>query len=315
MKPLRGIHHVTAISGDAQRNVDFYSGLLGLRLVKKTVNFDDPGSYHLYYGDRVGTPGSIATFFVWPGATKARIGVGEPTAMAFRIPPRSLSYWRERLSNAGVKEQEESRRSVEPVMTVADADGLSVELVEAETPPNSADIQFWAGAGIPESYAIHGFHSVTLAHSSTTSSGDLFSDGLQFSDASALEGRARFQVGSEFIDIVSPEQIIAGRMGAGTIHHIAFRVEDDGEQLKWQQHVMNLGLQVSPVMDRTYFHSIYFREPGGVLFEVATDAPGFAIDEAEETLGQALKLPSWYESLRGKLEARLPKFVVPSVAQ
>lgn len=315
VRALSGIHHVTAISGDAQRNADFYSGVLGLRLVKKTVNFDDPASYHLYYGDRVGTPGSIATFFVWPGASKGRIGAGEPAAMTFRIPPGALSYWKQRLKDAGATEQDEIVRGSEPVLRTTDSDGLSVELIEAALPPNSAAIRYWAGAGIPELYAIQGFHSVTLAHSSKSTSDDLFTSGLQFSGATHLDGRTRFQVGSEFIDVERTEQAGPGRMGAGTIHHIAFRVENDSEQVKWQQHVMSLGLQVSPVMDRTYFHSIYFREPGGVLFEVATDAPGFAIDEAEQTLGQALKLPSWYESLRGKLEARLPKFVVPSVAQ
>ncbi len=315
MHPLHGIHHVTAIASDPQRNVDFYSGVLGLRLVKKTVNFDDPGSYHLYYGDRVGSPGSIVTFFSWPSAAPGRIGTGEPIALGLAIPPGSRDWWRERLETAGFQPVDAGYRMGEPVVSVADPDGMTVELVEHASSPAPGRTKFWAEGPIPEQYAVTAIHSVTLSHSGKTAS-DLFHK-LTFasvgSDAATL--RQRFSIGAgsseSFVDIVPAPAPGRGRMGAGTIHHVAFRTDDDGSQLDWQQSLLTLGLHVSPVMDRNYFHSIYFREPGGVLFEIATDPPGFAIDEPETHLGESLKLPSWYESMRSQLETSLPQLVIP----
>lgn len=317
MPPLQGIHHVTAIASDPQKNVDFYSGLLGLRLVKKTVNFDDPGSYHLYYGDRVGSPGSIVTFFAWPSAVSGRIGSGEPAAFGLSIPPGSGDWWRERLELAGFEPVDEGYRMGESVLSVLDPDHLKVELVEhspslAGSPGRNS---VWTEGPIPEEYAVTAIHSITLSHSDKTAS-DLF-DKLTFASvgSEAATPRRRFSVGAGssqgFVDVIPAPTKGRGRMGAGTIHHVAFRTDDDGSQLDWQQSLLTLGLHVSPVMDRNYFHSIYFREPSGVLFEIATDPPGFAIDEPEAHLGESLKLPSWYESIRSQLETSLPRLVTP----
>jgi glyoxalase family protein len=314
VKPLTGIHHVTAIAGDVQRNVDFYSGVLGLRLVKKTVNFDDPGSYHLYYGDRVGTPGTLVTFFIWPGMTSHRTGIGEPVRFAYRIPVNSASYWKQRLADAGASVQTETDDENNSTLRTLDPDGLIVELVEAPPNSSSAAVKYWQESGIPEKYSIQGFHSVTLAHRELKKSDHIFTHGLGFVNGPAGERRERFELGDSLVDVIPSETEKIGRTGAGTIHHVAFRVADDEAQLAWQRHIMELGLNVSPVMDRTYFHSIYFREPGGVLFEIATDGPGFAVDEEEASLGDSLQLPPQYESLRSKLEARLPKFALPQAS-
>jgi glyoxalase family protein len=316
MHPLQGIHHVTAIASDPQKNVDFYSGVLGLRLVKKTVNFDDPGSYHLYYGDRAGSPGSIVTFFAWPSAAAGRLGAGEPAAFGLSIPPGTRDWWRERLEVAGFRPADEGYRMGEPVLSVLDPDNLKVELVEhALSEASASRTSFWAEGPVPERYAVTAIHSITLSHSGKPAS-DLFHK-LTFasagSDAASL--RNRFSVGVSsaqgFVDVIPAPTPARGRMGAGTIHHVAFRTDDDGTQLDWQKSLLTLGLHVSPVMDRNYFHSIYFREPGGVLFEIATDPPGFAIDEPETHLGESLKLPAWYESMRAELETSLPRLVTP----
>jgi glyoxalase family protein len=316
MHSLQGIHHVTAIASDPQKNVDFYSGVLGLRLVKKTVNFDDPGSYHLYYGDRAGSPGSIVTFFAWPSAAAGRIGAGEPAAFGLSIPPGTRDWWRERLEAAGFRPADEGHRMGEPVLSVLDPDNLKVELIEHALPEASPGrTSFWVEGPVPEPYAVTAIHSITLSHSGKTAS-DLFHK-LTFasagSDAASL--RHRFSVGVHsaqgFVDVIPAATPARGRMGAGTIHHVAFRTDDDGTQLDWQKSLLTLGLHVSPVMDRNYFHSIYFREPGGVLFEIATDPPGFAIDEPETHLGESLKLPAWYESMRAELESSLPRLVTP----
>jgi glyoxalase family protein len=310
--PLTGIHHVTAISGDAQKNVDFYSGVLGLRLVKKTVNFDDPGSYHLYYGDRTGTPGTVITFFIWPGAGHGKTGVGEPVALAFRIPHGALSYWRNRLKVAGYMPEARQIGWSAEILSVADPDGLNVELAESSFAVESPlEVKYWAGSGIPEPYAIQGISSVTLTHTDLDGSRDFFTSGLGFNHLHGNDIRTRYGVGASFVDVIKAREDRHGRTGSGTIHHVAFRVANDGIQAEWQQRILQLGIQVSPVMDRNYFHSIYFREPDGVLFEIATDQPGFAIDETVESLGNTLKLPPWYEQQRPQLESRLPNLVMP----
>jgi glyoxalase family protein len=316
MTPLKGIHHVTAIAADAQHNVDFYAGVLGLRLVKKTVNFDDPGSYHLYYGDRVGTPGTLVTFFIWPGGTKGRGGTGEPVALGFQVPQGSLDWWRQRLSGAGFPALEGGPRLGAGVLEIRDPDGLAVELIESSAPGNAA---YWSAAGIPKDYAITSIHSVTLGLHDEKLSAALLTDELTFARIVSEDARLRFGLGeagaASFVDIVRPDAPVRGRMGPGTIHHVAFRTDDDAAQLLWLKKLTQLGLQVSPVMDRKYFHSIYFREPGGVLFEIATDGPGMAVDEAEEHLGKALVLPEQYESLRASLERTLPPIVSPHLVR
>jgi glyoxalase family protein len=312
MTALKGIHHVTAIGADAQRNVDFYSGVLGLRLVKKTVNFDDPGSYHLYYGDRVGTPGTLVTFFIWPGATKGQSAAGEPVALAFEVPEGSLNWWKQRLSEAGISVLDEGPRFGAAAIAVRDPDGMTVELIESAAVRHTAH---WPGAGIPKDRAITRIHSVTLSLRDETRSAALYRDDLTFVPIEQENGRSRFGVGEgaarSFVDVVRPAAAVRGRMGAGTIHHMAFRTESDASQREWLEKITQLGLQVTPVMDRKYFHSIYFREPGGVLFEIATDGPGMAVDEPEERLGETLSLPREYESVRAGLERTLPPIVSP----
>jgi glyoxalase family protein len=312
MKALKGIHHVTAIAGDAQQNVDFYLGLLGLRLVKKTVNFDDPGSYHLYYGDRYGTPGTLVTFFVWPGAPRGRTGAGEPVALAFEVPQGSLEWWKERFEAAGIRASGAERVFDANVLSIADPNGMRVQLVESDRP---RETEYWAGGGISKDRAITSIHSVALAIRDEMVAGRLYTSELTFQDELATDGRRRFRVGegasAGFVDVVQPSVASRGRMGAGTIHHMAFRTDDDASQREWLARLTQIGLQVSPVMDRKYFHSIYFRELGGVLFEIATDGPGMGVDEDWEHLGEALQLPSEYESLRPSLERTLPPITAP----
>ncbi|MFL6351838.1 MAG: ring-cleaving dioxygenase [Bryobacteraceae bacterium] len=316
MTPLKGIHHVTAIAADAQRNVDFYSGVLGLRLVKKTVNFDDPGSYHLYYGDRAGTPGTLVTFFIWPGATNGQRGAGEPVAVGLAIPKGSLDWWKQRLSGAGIPTLEAGPRLGAGVIEIADPDAMKVELIESAKARNT---EFWPAAGIPEEHAITAIHSVSLGLRDERRSAALFTDELTFARIGSEDARSRFGIGeadgSSFVDIVRPDAPVRGRMGAGTIHHVAFRAADDETQREWLEKLTKLGLHASPVIDRKYFHSIYFREPGGVLFEIATDGPGMAVDESAEHLGEALVLPGEYESLRMSLGRTLPPIASPHLVR
>jgi len=307
MKTLNGVHHVTAITNDAQRNVDFYTGLLGLRLVKKTVNFDDPQSYHLYYGDGRGTPGTILTFFVWSGASSGRVGSGEPSRVSFEVPAGSLGWWRERLTRAGVEAKEDGTVFGAPTVSFADPDGMELELVESSVP---RDVEIWTAAEVGQDAAIRTIAGVTLTRAERASSDELYTKQLGFREIGTESGRRRFVTGegsaAGFIDVVEPAKKGFGRMGAGTIHHLAFRTPDDATQIEWLKTITGLGLHVSPVMDRNYFHSIYFREPSGILFEIATEGPGFAVDEPAETLGEALKLPAQYERARTQLEAILP---------
>ncbi len=295
MQALKGIHHVTAITGDAQKNVNFYSGLLGLKLVKKTVNFDDPNSYHLYYGDHAGSPGTLVTFFAWPGAAPGKAGSGEPTAMAFAVPGNSLDWWKNRFDSFGTG-FENGTRFGEPYLSVADADGMKIELIERPI-----------GSG----HGIERIHSVTLALQDPERSGGLYTKDIQFTLTGEDARRKRYSLGDGYVDVIG-DSGPRGRMGAGTIHHVAFRTEDDASQKDWLAFIEKLGLSVSPVMDRKYFHSIYFREPGGVLFEIATDPPGMAVDEPETKLGEKLMLPAEYERWRSQLEHTLPVLVVPA---
>jgi len=315
MNPLKGIHHVTAITGDAQPNVDFYSGVLGLRLVKKTVNFDDPGSYHLYYGDRFGTPGTLVTFFVWPGAARGRTGAGEPVALAFEVPEASLEWCKQRVTGAGIRVSQAVNVFGDNVLSIADPDGMRVELVARNT---ARETEYWAGGGVSKHNAITAIHSVALALRDQATSGRLYTGELTFQEEQAKGDVRRFRVGegasAAFVDAVTPSVASRGRMGAGTIHHMAFRTDDDASQREWLERLSQIGLNLSPVMDRKYFHSIYFRELGDVLFEIATDGPGMAVDENRGQLGQALQLPSEYESLRTSLERTLPPITAPRLS-
>lgn len=304
---IPGIHHVTSIATDPQRNIDFYTGLLGLRLVKITVNFDVPGSYHLYYGDEVGTPGTVLTIFPWPRMPRRQPGTGQVVVTAFAIPPGSIGYWVDRLTRRGLSVERPAARDDEEVIPFADHDGLQYELVaRADGPARSV----WAGGPVPEEHAIRGFHGVTLWESALEPTASLLTDLMGFRLVSEESDRLRYEVGEgasrAVIDVVSRPSAPRGIDGAGTVHHIAWRTRDEAAQHAWSERLTAAGFGVTPVRDRNYFKSIYFREPGGVLFEIATDGPGFAVDEPVAELGTSLKLPPWYEPRRAEIERSLP---------
>lgn len=309
-QPIVGLHHVTAIASDPQRILDFYTQVLGLRFVKRTVNFDDPGSYHFYFGDDVGSPGTILTFFAWPGAARGSLGIGETTVVAFSVHSFSLEFWERRLLSAGVPVERADDRFEDPVLSFADPDGMRVELI------GTGDGEYRAPrtSNIPAEHAIRGFHGVTLCEAGFEFTARVL-EALGFRNAGQENNRIRFAAaGNQHgrnIDVRVQPQLVYGQMGAGTIHHIAFRAPDDASQLEWREVVASLSLNVTPVLDRSYFHSIYFREPGGVLFEIATDPPGFGIDESLESLGESLKLPSWLEKHRTAIERALPPITMP----
>lgn len=312
MKAIQGIHHITAFAKNPQTNAHFYHTVLGQRLVKTTVNFDDPGTYHLYYGDEIGTPGTIMTFFPWPHAARGVPGNGEVAATAYTIRPEALAYWQGRLADHAVDFSDVTHRFEAEVITFRDPDGMALELVTSEAP---ATIQFWAGGPVPAEQALLGFHSATLWVDSAAATGAVLTEQLGY-DFVAQEGnRYRFKGAANdiglYLDLLERPGLPRGRMGAGSVHHIAFRTVDDAEQLEYLDKLRQAGLNVTPVQDRQYFRSIYFREPNGVLFEVATDAPGFAYDEPVAELGHSLKLPDWYEPQRAKIEQSLPKFTHP----
>jgi glyoxalase family protein len=301
-----GLHHVTAIADNPQENVDFYSGILGLRLVKKTVNFDDPGSYHLYYGDAVGNPGTIMTFFSWPGAPRGRIGTGQVSAMSFSVPEDSLGYWTERLIERGVRFEQPKKRFDETVLAFRDPDGLAVEIVAR---PGREGGEFWEQSPVPAECAIRGISGVTLSERSRKVTADLLTDFLGFEEVEEEDGRTRYLTagsGGSFADVLEQPDGLRGLTAVGTVHHVAWRAPDEETQATWQEEISDRGFHVTPVLDRNYFRSIYFREPGGVLFEIATDPPGFTVDEDPDHLGEHLKLPSWLEEDRGRIEQVLP---------
>jgi glyoxalase family protein len=295
---IPGIHHVTAIASDPQRNVDFYTGVLGLRLVKRTINFDDPGTYHFYYGDRTGTPGTILTFFPWPGAPRGRQGTGQVVVTSFSVPGGGLEYWNQRLAGRGVQ-VERSDRFDESVLAFEDPDGLRLEIVE-HSQSSTAD-------GEP---LLDGFYSVTLAVEGYERTALLLGESFGFQLTGEENGRFRYQATgrgpASRMDVLCSPDSRSGALGAGTVHHVAWRTPDDAEQQLWRMELHQAGYNVTPVMDRNYFRSIYFREPGGVLFEIATDPPGFAVDEPVEELGSSLKLPPWLEKRRDVIERALP---------
>jgi glyoxalase family protein len=305
-RPISGIHHVTAIASDPQRNLDFYTEVLGLRLVKRTVNFDDPGTYHLYFGDESGSPGTILTFFPWPRAARGSRGVGQVTVTSFSVPEESLNYWEKRLSSSGIPVERTGKRFEEEVLTFADPDGLKLEMVGHA---GSSKPGLGTRAGVPEEHVIRGFYAVTLTELGLEATADLLLT-LGFRQIAEKENRFRFDVGKggagARLDVLDIPEGRYGRISAGTVHHVAWRVADDESQKSWRERLVERGLNVTPVIDRRYFHSVYFREPGGVLFELATDPPGFAIDEPMENLGEVLKLPPWLEPDRNEIERVLP---------
>jgi glyoxalase family protein len=318
MTHILGIHHVTAIASDPQRNLDFYAGLLGLRLVKRTVNFDDPQTYHLYYGDDVGNPGSIMTFFPWPGARRGRQGTGQVAVTSFAVLPGALGFWLERLLRHGVTYEGPTKRGpsaaeAEQVISFKDHDGLMLEIVAH---PGAEARPAWGDApGISREKAIHGFHSVTLWVGDGEPTEKVLVDTLGFRAVREERGTRRFEVGGggpgTFVDVRAIGGFVQGAGGAGTVHHVAWSVADDAVQLAARERVVKAGLHPTPVIDRNYFHSVYFREPGGVLYELATKPPGFAIDEPVERLGERLMLPEQYEPQRAEIEGILPRIHLP----
>lgn len=300
----QGLHHITAIAGDPVRNLKFYRDVLGLRFVKKTVNFDDPFTYHFYFGDELGSPGTILTFFPWAGARPGRVGAGLIESLAFTVPAGALPFWRTRLAQAGVAVAERPPLFGETRLGFEDPDGLRLELVESSAP---AGVQPWT-ALVPAGMAIAGFHSATERVREAQPTDQFIRDMLGFTLVGEEAGRRRYRVGEHGVgvfDLLVDPASPAALGGRGTVHHIAWAVSDDSANNRWRERLTAMGHHVSPLMDRNYFRSIYFREPGGVLFEFATRGPGFAVDEAAETLGAALKLPAQYEEHRAQIEARL----------
>ncbi|KIL36424.1 ring-cleaving dioxygenase [Gordoniibacillus kamchatkensis] len=307
VKHTTGIHHITAFAGDPQKNVDFYAGLLGLRLVKRTINFDAPEVYHLYFGNESGAPGTVMTFFPYAGSRRGRIGGGQVGATVFAVPPGAYDFWKKRLNKFGVSVTETVRFG-ETFLQFADPDGLRLEIVEREEGPGSA----WSFGGIPAGQAIKGFGGAVLFSIHAVKTGERL-EKLMGLERVAEEGdyiryKATGDIGN-FIDLRAAD-MPWGEGGAGTVHHIAWRAADDADQLEWRECVAREGLHPTQVLDRNYFHSVYFREEGGILFEIATDNPGFAVDEAPEALGGKLMLPDWFEPHRAAIEANLQPFEV-----
>ncbi|CAM3911646.1 ring-cleaving dioxygenase [Nocardiopsis rhodophaea] len=304
-----GLHHVTAIASDPQANADFYLNALGMRLVKQTVNFDDPGTYHLYYGDRAGNPGTIMTFFPWPGAPKGRIGAGQATTTSFSVPEGSLGWWQRHLASLGIAAARPTERLEEDVLTLRDPDGLAIELV-ASTDVHGTDP--WDGGRVPVEHAIRGIRAVTLTEHDPERTTDMLSGQLGFHLVAEDGARFRFHatgagagVGA-VVDVIADPSAQPGLVAAGTVHHIAYRAPDPRAQLSWRTALVEDGVEVTEVRDRTYFQSIYFREPGGVLLEIATDGPGFDYDEPLLELGRKLRLPPWLQPDQAQIEAALP---------
>jgi len=304
--PVAGLHHVTAIASDPRRNIAFYTELLGLRLVKKTVNFDDPTAYHLYYGDEFGTPGSIVTFFFWPhSGHKGRAGAGQPTQLSFSVPMGSLEAWQQRLQDHGVKAVRQTHLGEDQLM-FEDPDGIPVTLIAVTDDGRGG----WTGAGLSAELAIRGMHTSVLTVRDARATETLLVRDMGYRLVRREGARARFEAGTggsgRLVDVIGDPKAPFGADGVGTIHHIAWRVADDEAQSTMHARLSAAGMRVSPMRDRQYFRSIYYREPGGILFEIATDTPGFAIDEPVASLGQALKLPPQFESARHQIEHALP---------
>jgi glyoxalase family protein len=305
---MSGIHHVTAIAGKASRNLDFYTRTLGLRLVKKTVNFDDPGTYHLYYGDAQGNPGTILTFFPWEHAAPGRNGSGLAEATAFRVPESSIGYWTHRLIEHGVQHEAPERRFGEPALPFADPDGTRLALVGVA---GAAREPGWSDGSVPAEHAIRGLHGVTLMVDEAGPTGAILTDVLGFAERGREGPLVRYATAGKergaFVTIRETKGFLAGRLGRGSVHHIAFRAADDAEQAAMAEKLRNVHrLEPTEQRDRKYFRSVYFREPGHILFEIATDAPGFAVDEPAASLGRELKLPGSLEPRRQEIEAVLP---------
>ncbi|HEX3721322.1 MAG TPA: ring-cleaving dioxygenase [Nitrolancea sp.] len=308
-----GIHHVTSIVGEPQRNIDFYTNLLGLRLLKVTVNFDRPATYHLYFGSFTGSPGTILTTFPWPGDRSGTIGAGQVTATSFAIPEGATRFWIDRLTQHGVDVSKPERRFEDEVITFTDPDGLLNELVSR---PGATSAATWPGESVPHEFATTGFAGVTLTSTAPERTAEVLTDLLGFTLIGESDRLHRYVADRDapgaVVDIVADPEGARGSEGPGTVHHVAWRTRDDAEQAEWRKLLIDAGLKVTEVRDRSYFKSIYFQEPGGVLFEIATDPPGFTLDEPLDALATGLRLPPWYEDRRGKIEPGLQPIHLPN---
>lgn len=304
---IKGLHHITAIAGEAQRNYDFYTKVLGLRLVKKTVNFDDPGTYHFYYGNEVGSPGTILTFFPWEGIQKGRTGTGMATEISYSVPKESLPFWTERLQQLNIKHSAIQERFGEQYISLEDPDGLLLNLVASAT---ADDRKPWSTTQINDNRAVKGFHSVVLTLHDIKATASVLTDIFGYKQISREGDRYRFATDAiETANIVDLLEVPGGQRGVnagGTNHHVAFRVSNDEILMAFREKVRQAGLHITEKIDRNYFYSLYFREPGGVLFEIASDNPGFATDESVAELGTHLMLPPQYENSRKRIEEVLP---------
>jgi glyoxalase family protein len=305
---ILGLHHITAIAGNAKRNFDFYTKVLGLRFIKKTVNFDDPHTYHFYFGDSTGSAGTILTFFPWEGITPGRRGTRMATEIGYSVPENSFDFWIKRFEANNVTYNKPAEKFGESYLTFLDPDGLKLELIVSKTGDKRIP---WETAEVKGEVATRGFHNVTLTLQNIKATADILTDIFGYKLIEQQVNRYRFVTdaveSAAIVDLVEVPGERPGMQAGGIIHHVAFRVKDDAAEMKFRELILNKGLQITPQIDRNYFHSLYFREPGGVLFEIATENPGFMVDESVEELGTNLKLPAQYESMREDIEKHLVK--------
>lgn len=303
---ILGLHHITAIAGDAQRNFNFYTSVLGLRFLKRTVNFDDPGTYHFYFGDERGSAGTILTFFPWGQMQPGRRGPGQATEIGYAVPASSLNFWMQRFEAKGVTYNKPAEKFGERYLTFLDPDGLKLELTEVAGDPRTP----WTTPEVGADVATRGFHHITLTLSDVQATAAVLTD--VFGYQLVAQHVNRFRYATDALGTANSVELVAapgegrGHVAGGSVHHVAFRVKDDATQLYFRDLLLTKGFQVTPQIDRNYFHAMYFREPGGVLFEIATDNPGFMVDEPLAELGTHLRLPAQYESRRAAIEAHLP---------
>ena len=306
---ILGLHHITAIAGDAKRNFDFYSKILGLRFIKKTVNFDDPGTYHFYFGDEVGSAGTILTFFPWgSGIQQGRKGSGMATEIGYSVPKGSLDFWQKRFEQYNVIYNKPAEKFGEKYLTFLDPDGLKLELIESKTDDSR---KAWETDEVKADVATKGFHNITLTLNDIKPTAAVLTEIFGYKLIDQDVNRYRYATdaveNAAIVDLVELTDEKRGHVANGSVHHVAFRVQNDEILMHFREKIEAYGLSITPQIDRQYFHSLYFREPGGVLFEIATDNPGFTVDESLEELGKNLKLPAQYESQRAAIEDHLVK--------
>ena len=308
MNKIAGLHHITAIASDAQRNYDFYTKTLGFRMVKKTVNFDDPETYHFYFGDGKGTPGTVLTFFPWAGMSQGKNGAGMATEIGYSVPKGSLDFWKARFDKLGIRYNANDDTFGEKQLSFNDPDGLRLKLIETK---HEDERKGWVTDEVKADVAIKGFHTVTLTLNNIKETAAILTDVFGYKQVGKESNLYRYQTdvieNAAIVDLLEIPEARRGINAGGTNHHIAFRVKDEEDLMLIREKVLAKGLQITDKINRDYFFSLYFREPGGVLFEIATDNPGFATDETVENLGSSLQLPTQHEHLRDRIEKRLPK--------